>query len=123
MKAVKPKPGFDVDAFLRAVGKRRGLSVWRFDLLPEGEPADRVFYLQQGAVELSVVSRGGKAAVIARLGPGEFFGELVLTGHPVWLKTATARTATTVLVVPKPLMARGCSTSSTPFRTASSLIC
>jgi CRP/FNR family transcriptional regulator, cyclic AMP receptor protein len=108
MKAVKPTPGFDANEFLRAVGAGKRVVAYQPDdlIFSQGEPANSVFYLQQGAVELSVVSRGGKAAVIARLGPGDFFGETALTGHPVWLKTATARTATTLLVVPKQQMTR-----------------
>ena len=108
MKAAKLTPGFDVEAFLRAVGAGKASWHIRQDALifSQGEPANSVFYIQQGAVELSVVSRGGKAAVIARLGTGDFFGESALTGHPVRLKTATALAATTLLVVPKQQMTR-----------------
>ena len=43
-----------------------------------------VKYIQKGAVKLSVLSKIGKEAVVAILGPGDFFGEGVLTGqtHP-----------------------------------------
>ena len=48
------------------------------------------FYVQQGKVKLTVVSEQGKEAVVAILGPGHFFGEGCLNGHP--LRIATART-------------------------------
>jgi CRP/FNR family cyclic AMP-dependent transcriptional regulator len=60
----------------------------------------------EGAVKLSVRSHSGKEAVVAMLGPGDFFGERALAGHPVRLEAATALTATRVLVVPKQQMIR-----------------
>jgi len=106
MKAAKP--GFDVDAFLRAVGTGKRIVAYQPDdrIFAQGDAANSVFYIQQGIVELSVVSHSGKAAVIARLGHGHFFGEAALTGHPVRLKTATARAATTLVVVTKQQMTR-----------------
>ena len=61
-----------------------------------------------GAVstKLSVLSSGGKEAVVAMLGAGDFFGEWALAAHPVRLEAATAMTATTVLIVPKQQMLR-----------------
>ena len=47
----------------------------------QGEPANSVFYLRQGTVELSVISQDGKEAVFATLGSGEFFGEECLAGQ------------------------------------------
>jgi len=34
-----------------------------------------VFYILDGKVKVTVVSKGGKEAVLALLGPGDFFGE------------------------------------------------
>jgi CRP/FNR family cyclic AMP-dependent transcriptional regulator len=53
-----------------------------------------------------VLSHGGKEAIVAMLGSRDFFGERALTGHRVRLETATAVTATTVLIVPKRQMIR-----------------
>src|SRR5204862_7337147 len=47
-----------------------------------------------------------KEAVVAMLGPGDFFGERALAGHPIRLEAATAVTATTVLIIPKRQMIR-----------------
>jgi CRP-like cAMP-binding protein len=58
-------------------------------------------YIQEGGVRLSVVSEGGKEAVVAMLGPGDFFGEGCLAGQSVRMGTATAITPSTVLVIEK----------------------
>ena len=54
------------------------------------EVADAVFYIQQGEVKLTVVSEQGKEAVVAILGPGHFFGEGCLNGHPLRIATTRA---------------------------------
>jgi CRP-like cAMP-binding protein len=63
-------------------------------------------YIQKGGVKLSVLSRAGKEAVVAMLGPGDFFGEGALTGQPIRIGTATATMPTTVLVIAKEAMLR-----------------
>src|SRR5205809_4692570 len=63
-------------------------------------------YIQEGGVRLSVVSEGGKEAVVAMLGPGDFFGEGCLAGQPVRMGTATAATDSTILLVDKDQMVR-----------------
>jgi len=73
-------------------------------IFSQGDPAADVFYIQQGSVKLSVLSRTGKEAVVAILGPGDFFGEGCLAGQPRRMATASALGASTVLVVEKPQM-------------------
>jgi CRP/FNR family transcriptional regulator, cyclic AMP receptor protein len=46
--------------------------------------------IQQGKVKLTVVSEQGKEAVVAILGPGHFFGEGCLNGHPLRIATTRA---------------------------------
>jgi len=70
----------------------------------QGDPADAVFYLQTGEVRLTVVSGGGKEAVIAVLAAGAFFGEGCLAAQPLRMSTATAVTAATVTRVDKKAM-------------------
>jgi CRP-like cAMP-binding protein len=65
-----------------------------------------VLYIQKGGVRLSVVNEVGKEAVVAVLGPGDFFGEGCLAGQPIRIGSATAITATTVLVIEKKEMIR-----------------
>src|ERR1035437_6829186 len=102
MKA-KQTPPFDVDAFLRSAGTGKTIAIYQpADVIfSQGDASDSVLYIQEGAGKLSVLSHRGKEAVVGLLGPGDFFGERALTGHPVRLEAATAMTATTVLIVPK----------------------
>ena len=94
---------FDVDAFLRSVEAGKTVVTYRRTnvIFTQGDACDSVFYIQKGAVKLSVVSQSGKEAVVGMLGPGDFFGERALTGHPMRLEAATALTATTVLIIPR----------------------
>lgn len=72
----------------------------------QGEPATSVFYVEKGAVRLSVLSHSGKEAVVALLEPGHFFGEGCLAGQSQRMATATSIMKTTVLAVEKPEMVR-----------------
>src|SRR5688572_31251328 len=65
----------------------------------QGAPASAVFYIRSGSVKLSVVSSTGKEAVVAMLGPGDFFGEGCLAGQTVRMSTATAIIASRVLTI------------------------
>ena len=49
----------------------------------QASPADAVFYIQKGRIKIVVASKQGKEAVVAILGPGEFFGEGCLIGQPL----------------------------------------
>jgi CRP/FNR family transcriptional regulator, cyclic AMP receptor protein len=88
----KIKVSFDPHKFLAKVGEGKIVSTYQRHqiVFSQGEVADAVFYIQQGKVKLTVVSEQGKEAVVAILGPGHFFGEGCLNGHP--LRIATART-------------------------------
>jgi CRP/FNR family cyclic AMP-dependent transcriptional regulator len=99
---------FDLDKFLVSAGvTRRTLRFARRAVVfAQGGRANSVFYLQDGAVKLSVLSSSGKEAVVAMLGSGDFFGEGCLAGQPVRMGTAAAIVPTTVLRIPKREMIR-----------------
>ena len=80
----KGKVPFDPKVFLSKVNGGRTISDYRKDQIVyrQGDPADSVFFIQSGKVKLTVVSEQGKEAVVAILGPGHFFGEGCLNGHP-----------------------------------------
>jgi CRP-like cAMP-binding protein len=61
-------------------------------IFAQGEVANALFNIQRGKVKLAIVSNAGKEAVIAVLGPGDFFGEGCLSGQPLRMATATAMT-------------------------------
>ncbi len=70
-------------------------------IFSQGDTADSIFYLQDGRVQLSILSTRGKEAIIAVLEAGSFFGEECLAGHPLRMARATVMTACTVLEVTK----------------------
>lgn len=105
----KVRPPFSVDTFLSTVGGNgRMLSTYRKNqiVFRQAEPADSVFYIQDGKVKVSVRSERGKDAVVAIHGEGEFFGEGCLTGQPLRLATVRAMTETIIMRVDKATMAR-----------------
>ena len=101
-------PSFDVQAFLKSAGV--SARTVRFTtgtlVFPQGAQANSVFYVQEGGVKLSVLSSAGKEAVVAMLGPGDFFGEGCLAGQPVRMGTAKAVMATALLRIQKRDMLR-----------------
>ena len=108
LSAIRGLPSFDVQAFLtsarmspRSVRFAKGAVVFE-----QGTPATSVFYLQEGGVKLTVLSSGGKEAIVALLGPGDFFGEGCLAGQPLRMGTAKAVVRTALLRIPKRDMVR-----------------
>jgi len=102
----QPLPPFDLRTFLDSAGIARKITKYRRSavIFAQGDPAAHVFYIQEGSVKLSVISRTGKEAVVAMLGAGDFFGEGCLAGQPRRMATASAMGPSTVLVVEKPEM-------------------
>jgi CRP/FNR family transcriptional regulator, cyclic AMP receptor protein len=70
----------------------------------QGDGADAVFYVKTGQVKLTVVSAGGKAAVIGILGPGSFFGESCLAGQALRMSTAATVEASSIVRIEKKKM-------------------
>ena len=99
---------FDVQTFLDSSGVSRKVVEFqpRDVVFAQGDPSDSVMYIQQGSVRISVLSEAGKEAVIAMLGPGEFFGEGALAAQPLRIATATAIAASRILVIEKQQMIR-----------------
>ena len=104
----KRKVLFDVRSFLESEGvSRRNVEFRRAEVIySQGDPCDNVMYLRSGGVKLSVLSKTGREAVIAMLGPGDFFGEGCLAGQPVRMGSATAVVDSTILFVTKESMVR-----------------
>ena len=99
-------PPFDLEAFLGATGVPTRTTKYRTSerIFAQGDAAADVFYLQQGSVKMTVLSRTGKEAVIAILTPGDFFGEGVLANQARRMASASALTAARVIVIDKHAM-------------------
>jgi CRP/FNR family transcriptional regulator, cyclic AMP receptor protein len=98
----------EVEAFLRSSGVARGVVVRPGGraLFTQGEPATSVFYIQEGAVRLSVLSKTGKEAIVAMFGPGDFVGEGALAGQNIRIASAAASMPTKILEIQVPDMLR-----------------
>src|ERR1700731_4070931 len=104
----KKNPAFNAQAFLDSAGLARRIVEYQKSekIYSQGESTNDVLYIQKGGIKLCVVNEVGKEAVVAMLGPGDFFGEGGLAGQLVRVGTATATTPTTLLVIEKQEMIR-----------------
>jgi CRP/FNR family cyclic AMP-dependent transcriptional regulator len=104
----KKKSAFDLQVFLDTAGVARKVVKFRKSekIYSQDDPAKGVKYIQEGGVKLSVVNEVGKEAVVAMLGPGDFFGEGCLAGQSVCMGTATAIVPTSMLFIEKNEMMR-----------------
>jgi CRP/FNR family transcriptional regulator, cyclic AMP receptor protein len=75
-------------------------------IFSQGDRADAIYFIQSGRVKITVVSSAGKEAVLAMLGPHDFFGEGALVGQSLRMSTATTLEATTLFQVEKRAMLR-----------------
>jgi CRP/FNR family transcriptional regulator, cyclic AMP receptor protein len=106
-RAPKPTRSFDPQAFLTSAGIGRTVRHFKpkQTVFSQGERADTVFYIQEGAVQLSVLSQHGKEATLSLLGPGDFLGEGCLASdQPIRLATATAIADSSILRIEKKRM-------------------
>jgi len=107
-RVTRPNGVFKAQAFLDSAGIARQIVEYRRGeaIFTQGDPPEHVFYIQKGGVKLSVLSKAGRQAVVAMLGPGEFFGEGCLAGQIVRMGSATASVDSTVLLVDMDQMRR-----------------
>jgi CRP/FNR family cyclic AMP-dependent transcriptional regulator len=86
------KASFDPKMFLAKVGGGKTIAKYQKDqiVFSQGDVADAVFYVQEGKLKVTVISEQGKEAVVAILGPGDFFGEGSLNGHALRVATTSA---------------------------------
>jgi CRP/FNR family transcriptional regulator, cyclic AMP receptor protein len=85
---------FDPKEFLATIGEGRKVVAFpkKQTIFTQGDADDAIFYIQEGKIRLSVVSKGGKEATLGILSEGQFFGEGGLAGQPLRMGSATAMT-------------------------------
>jgi CRP/FNR family transcriptional regulator, cyclic AMP receptor protein len=102
---MKPRKNlrFDPKVFLTKVNGGRTISEYHSNqiIYEQGTPADSVFYIQKGKAKVTVLSELGKEAVVAILGPGDFFGEGSLDGHALRMATVVALTECVIVRMEK----------------------
>ncbi len=99
---------FDVGLFLTTPGPGRSTLVHQRNqvVYSQGDPADAIFYIQNGNIKLTVLSHEGKEAVVAILGAENLFGEACLGGESVRHATAIAVTNALITRIAKDQMSR-----------------
>ncbi len=102
----RKKRDFDPKSFLATIGAGRKVVAFpkKETVFTQGDAADSVFYIQEGKVRLTVVSKIGKEATLGILNEGEFFGEGSLAGQPLRMGSATALTDCELLRIDKKAM-------------------
>jgi CRP/FNR family transcriptional regulator, cyclic AMP receptor protein len=104
----RQKHPFDAMAFLGSPNPAKRVVRYRAKktIFTQGERATNVMYIQEGGVDLTVVNELGNEAVIAVLGPGDFFGVQCLEGQPKRAWTAATIKPSTILMIDKSEMIR-----------------
>jgi len=103
---MKRKRDFDPKEFLTTIGEgRKIVTVAKKQVIyVQGAACDAVFYIQEGKVRLTVLSKIGKEATIGILNPGDFFGEGGLAGQSLRMGSATALTDCELMRIEKKAM-------------------
>jgi CRP-like cAMP-binding protein len=73
-------------------------------LYSQGAGAEAIYFIQSGSVKVTTASLQGKEAVLAILGPRDFFGEGCLIGQSVRTNTATTTESSTIFEIQKRAM-------------------
>jgi CRP/FNR family transcriptional regulator, cyclic AMP receptor protein len=104
----KKKQPFNVSSFLSKTDGGKTITSYRKNekIFSQGDPADAVFYVQEGKVKVYVISEAGKEAVVALHGKGDFFGEGCLIGQPLRLATVMAMTECVIMRLAKAAIVR-----------------
>jgi CRP-like cAMP-binding protein len=104
----KPRAPFDLHGFLAKANGGRTIAEYRQNarIFVQGDPADAIFYIQRGKVQITVVSKRGKEAVIAIMKDGDFIGEGCLTAQSIRNSSATAISDSTVMRLEKAMVVR-----------------
>ncbi|MFZ0952019.1 MAG: Crp/Fnr family transcriptional regulator [Candidatus Sulfotelmatobacter sp.] len=104
--ASKKLSKFDPKTFLSTINGGRKIEAFpkKKTIFAQGDASDAVFYIKEGKVRLTVVSKIGQEATIGILNKGDFFGEGCLTGQLLRLCSATAMTDCSVMKIGKKSM-------------------
>jgi CRP/FNR family cyclic AMP-dependent transcriptional regulator len=97
---------FDLKAFLAKAGA--GTKNLTFDagaiVFAQGDAADSIYFIQRGKLKITVTAESGKEAVLSIIGPGDFFGEGSLNGHPLRMAAVIAMTECSIMRIEKATM-------------------
>ena len=100
-RTVKSAEVFDADAFVNTVGAGRSRATYKAKeyVFRQGTKCDAVYFIRDGQIQMTVVSKHGKERAVGIFGAGAFIGEGCLAGHPLYLASARALMPSTVFRV------------------------
>jgi CRP/FNR family transcriptional regulator, cyclic AMP receptor protein len=106
--AIRRRALFNPKVFLAKVGEGRSIGTYRNGqvVFSQGDRADAVFFIQKGKAKVTVISEQGKEAVVAILGPNEFFGEGCLAGQSQRIATVATMTEAVIMRLEKAAVVR-----------------
>src|ERR1700678_667900 len=104
--AARKRQKFDSQTFLSTIDGGRTIAAFpkKQTIFNQGDSSDAVFYIQEGKIKLTVLSKAGKEATIGILNEGDFFGEGCLTGQSLRLFSATAMADCSLMRIDKKSM-------------------
>jgi CRP/FNR family cyclic AMP-dependent transcriptional regulator len=104
--ARKKVPRIDPETIVTTIGVGRSTQKYSRGkpIFQQGAAADAVFYIQDGKVQITVISEQGKEGVIGMLHAGDFIGESCLAGQPLHLASASASEESTIIRIEKDAM-------------------
>jgi CRP/FNR family transcriptional regulator, cyclic AMP receptor protein len=107
-RSTPTRPTIDLDALLMSSGAAGAVTKYRrtATIFSQGDPCASVMYLRSGRVLLTARSDAGRECIVARLGPGQFFGESCLAGRSTRATTATTSTTCSIRVIETATMKR-----------------
>ena len=99
---------FDDQALIASAGAGKTTTQYPKNAIvfAQGSAADAIYFIESGNIQLSVVSKQGKTAIIAQLGESDFFGEASLAGQPQHMVSAMAQSEATIVQIKKSTMSR-----------------
>ena len=100
------RAAFNAKNFLAKIGSSKTIATYppKQRIFSQGDPADSIFYIEKGKIQVSVLSKRGKEAVLAILGPGDFFGEGCLNGHPQRMVSVVTMEVCSIVRLPRATM-------------------
>ena len=106
--AARRKRPFNAESFLAEAGDGRTIDQYRKNqiVFSQGSHADAIFYILKGQVVVKIVSPQGKEAIVAILGPNNFFGHRSLAGTPRRTGTVTTMMECSIMRIQKDVFAR-----------------
>jgi CRP/FNR family transcriptional regulator, cyclic AMP receptor protein len=94
--------GLDPEALERVASGMRARRFRRGEVIFHiGDPGDALFVIVEGEVKISLPSETGEEAILATLGAGDVFGELALLDGAPRSASATALSATEIVLLPR----------------------